>query len=138
MNNLPPWLRESGGHREPYDLGLYGTDWFWSIIDRLRADPESAEAVIGGMSPEQLREFYYAYREATDELYGDFRDDERGWDDDDIHNASCWVLNQGKEFYKAVWDDLSKYPDPTQVEGVNYSALAAHISWARHRQELCG
>ena len=138
MDNPPQWLRESGGHRDPYDLGLAGTDWFWSVIDQFRADPESAESLIAGMPPERLAEFYYAYREATDELYGDDRDDERGWDWEDIHNASCWVVNQGRDIYTAVWDDLRKYPDPKQVAGVDYSGLAAHHSWERHRQELCG
>ena len=136
MACLPSWLREAGGHREPYDLGL--SDWFWSIISRLRDEPESAEAVVNAMTREQLRTFYHAYREATAELYGDYRDEERGWDDDDIQSASCWVLNQGKEFYIAVWNDLSRYPDPRQVEGGDYSGLVAHVSWERHRQELCG
>jgi hypothetical protein len=125
-----------GGHRGPYNLEL--PDWFWTVLDQIRADPEQAEVLLRGLSSLQIQQFYYAYREATDELYGDYGDDARGWSDDDVYNASCWVLNQGKEFYIAVWNDLTLYPDPEHVEACDYSGLAAHVAWERDRKELYG
>lgn len=133
MEELPAWLREKGGHRGRCDLVL--PVWFWSIIDQVRADPLS---VLGELSFQQLSRFYYTYREATDELYGDYRDDERGWTEEDILSASSWVVNQGEGFYRAVWEDLRRYPEPSQVPRGDLSGLAAQIARERFGKELCG
>jgi hypothetical protein len=50
--------------RRPFNLSL--SDWFWSVIDRIRDDPDAGEELFNGMSPE----FYYSYREASSDLSG--------------------------------------------------------------------
>jgi hypothetical protein len=111
-------------------------DWFWSIVEQLRANPKQAEAVIGGLSHNQLRQFYYTYRAAVDELYGVYEDEERGWSEEDIRYASCSVLNQGQPYYLQVWSDLTRYPNAAKVQGDDYSAIAARLAWELYREEL--
>lgn len=133
---LPQWLEEDGGERGPCNLSL--PDWFWPLIDQIRARPKQAEKLIGDLPHKQLRQFYYAYREAVEELYGDYEDEERGWGDEDIRYASCWVLNKGEKYYLEVWSDLSLYPNAAKVQGEDYSAIAANIAWVKHKEELHG
>jgi hypothetical protein len=100
------------------------SDWFWSIIDRIRANPDATGKVFRTMTAEQLEEFYHIYRAVNVELYPEYEDEERGWYKEDISCASDWVVNQGKAFYHAVYHDLSLFPDP---RGIPYCALS---SWA--------
>lgn len=136
MKKLPKWLLEDGGEREPCDLSF--PDWFWPLLDQIRANPKQAEAVVGGLTHKQLRQFYYAYRAAVDELYGVYEDEERGWGEEDIRYASCWVLNKGQEYYLRVWNDLTQYPDAAKVHGDDYSGIAAQIAWELYQDELHG
>ena len=137
MKDLPAWLREDG-ERTSYEKFGGAPDWFWAAIDETRAAPGSAEAVLTALSRERLRQFYFAYRELTDELYGDYRDDERGWHEDDIFTASSWVVNQGEAFYRAVYENLRLYPDPADVPPSDLSGLVAVVSRKRFGEELCG
>ncbi|AMV25592.1 hypothetical protein VT84_14440 [Gemmata sp. SH-PL17] len=138
MKDLPKWLREYGGERTSYESFGGAPDWFWAAIDAIRAAPELAEAALNSLPRERLRQFYFAYRELTDELYGDYCDDERGWHEDDILTASSWVVNQGEPFYRAVYEDLRLYPDPSEVPPSDLSGLVAEVSRKRFGEELCG
>jgi hypothetical protein len=133
---MPKKKKGGSDQSRPFNLSL--SDWFWSVIDRIRNDPDSVEELFNGMSQEQLGEFYYSYREASSELYPGCCDQERGWSEEDIGQASDWVVNQGKEVYLAVWNDLSLFPDPDGVPFCDHSGIAARVSWDRYGKELCG
>jgi len=138
MKDLPAWLREGGGKRESYESFGGAPDWFWATIDTIRAAPDSAEAIFAGLPRDRLRQFYFAYRELTDELYGDYRDDERDWHEDDIFKASSWVVNQGEAFYRAVYENLRLYPDPAEVPPSDLSGLVAQVARESYGDDLCG
>jgi hypothetical protein len=124
--------------REPRPFDLHLSDWFWSVVEQIRNDPSPLPEVVNRMSREELRQFYYEYREATEELYLVDHDEERGLTDEEISEASSWVVAQGREFYRAVWDDPSLLPHTDQIDLCDYSGIVAHVSWERYKQELCG
>jgi hypothetical protein len=120
--------------RDPFGSAHY--DWFWSVIDRIRAAPASAEALFQSMSVEELEGFYNIYRAVSVELYPEYDDEEKGWYEEGISRASDWVVNQGKEFYHAVYNDLSRFPDPQNVPYCALSGWAAGEYYRRTGREF--
>ena len=113
----------------PFDTPHYA--WFWSVVDRIRAAPEATAAVFQEMSVEQLEEFYNIYLAVSVELYPENSYEEKGWCEEGIACASDWVVNQGKAFYAAVYNDLSRSPDP---DGVPYCALSGWAAGEYYRR----
>lgn len=122
--------------RRPYNLDL--PDSFWSMIDQLRANPRSAREIIGSMAEQQMRLFYFTYREATEELC-EYGYDEDKWEhEDDYHDACCWVVNKGKDVYLAAWNDPSLIPTTRPPDSGDWSGLVSTISREQFGRELCG
>src|SRR5271155_5629407 len=48
---------------------LPGSDWFWSVLDRVIAAPDRREEILSELTDEPLGEFYYEYGDVAIELY---------------------------------------------------------------------
>jgi hypothetical protein len=121
-----------------------GSDWFWSVIERARGDPnqpeemlqERKEAVFRELSDEQLADFYYEYGDIANDLYPSRTIPERGMDEDDVMWASYWIIAQGREKYSQVWLDPESLPDRDGLPYLNYGGAADSIYWDRTGKAL--
>jgi len=104
--------------KRPFDISL--SDWFWSVIDRIRADPDTLPAIVERMTKKQMARFYQEYRDATEELHGHESFEDLGLSDEEMSESAAWVVAQGRDHYRAVWSD----PSRTVPRGVPRPAAA--------------
>jgi hypothetical protein len=131
-------LTGCGMSQEERPFNLDYPDWFWAVIDGVRNRPAAAEEIFRALSDTQVEEFYCYYREASNELYPEYSNEEMDWDDNDISRASDWVVNQGKAYYLSVWKDLGLFPDPFEISYCALSGWAASLYYERHGKEIRG
>jgi hypothetical protein len=124
-----------GKRRRKFDLKV--SDGFWDEIERFRQNPEAVLDRLTAMSRVELKRFYRDCDEATAELLPYDHDPQRGFDEEDIRELSAWVVSQGKDFYRQVWDDPALLPASLRdVELCNYAAVAADLFEKRFNEEL--
>lgn len=122
--------------QRPFDLDL--ADEFWTTIDTIRNHPESLDAVFANMSKEELVHFYYDFREATSELFLDGDQWVNQFSDGELYPIAAWVVAQGKETYKSVWNDASLAPSPDSIPFCDYAGVAAKICKEKYGRDLIG
>jgi hypothetical protein len=81
------------------------SDWFWSVIDAAKRDPDILHHNLEQMTDEGIIRFALEFREAARYLNGEphvthlySQDDEYAYD------VACWVVSQGEKRYRTVWD----------------------------------
>lgn len=107
------------------DAGRYIPDevpeTLWKIIEDAGGDPERLREILRRLNRGQLSRFAWNYEEAAAHIRPLF--DELGLSEDGMLELANWVVAQGKELYRKVWDDPSIITEAQNDPGIFGAAV---------------
>jgi hypothetical protein len=118
------------------EFNLRLSNWFWPLIAEARQDPARMRTLLARMTTKEIHNFYRDYEEAAHELYPGHSIPERGFDEEEVYVASCWVVAQGREKYLQVWENPELLPHPNEIDCLLYGGIAASLWEERTGEEL--
>lgn len=93
-------MTEDDGRYIPEEIPLA----FWQIVEACQASADELRVKLLTMSAEDIIKFYWNYEEAVAQIkpiYDEFSD----FSEDSIDEVCYWVVAQGAEAYKTLWDE---------------------------------
>jgi hypothetical protein len=91
-------------------------DEFWSVIEEAQQDPERLHDIMKRMNRGGIIRFFWNYEEAAAHLIPLFGDS--GLSEDGIHELSNWIIAQGKDYYRRIWDHPELISGPMDDPGL--------------------
>jgi hypothetical protein len=87
-------------------------DKFWNVIEEARQDPDRFREMLKKMSREEITHFYWTYEELANQLRADYYYDyvDPDLSEDGLAELANWVVAQGKNYYRKVWEDPEQIP----------------------------
>lgn len=97
---------------------------FWEIIEAAGGDPDRLQEFLRAANRGQLSRFAWNYEEAAAHLRPLF--DDRGLSEDGMLELANWVVSQGRDYYKRVWDDPDVVTGDHEDPGLFGAAVAEY------------
>jgi hypothetical protein len=115
------------------------SEWMWGIIRHANGSPDALRAILVDITKEELIRFHSEFDIAATELRGDIvevlvpEESEDGMDD-----IANWVVSQGFEYYKRVWENPSLIPTGWEHIDRNrwLSDVAGHVFYERFERNI--
>ena len=109
-------------------------DEFWDIIRRSAGNKDTLRDIMTQLSREQIFEFAQSFTEAATQLKDDpfLQYVAPNTSEDDMDDIANWVVSQGKEAYRQVWENPETVPKHIDVDAPdNLYYIAESIYYKR-------
>jgi hypothetical protein len=101
-------------------------DSFWEIIQRADKNEDKLREILKGLSKDEIYKFAGNFAEAAVQLNDSpfLQYIGPGVSEDGVEDISHWVVSQGKDYYKKVWENPETIPqhiegdDPQILHGI--------------------
>lgn len=97
-------------------------DEFWKVIEEAKQDPERLLAILKRMNRGAIIRFIWNYEEASAHLRAEPHG-MNGLSEDSIDELCDWIVAQGKDYYRHIWDHPESIPGPKGDPGLIREAI---------------
>jgi TFIIF-interacting CTD phosphatase-like protein len=105
-----------------------GSEFFWSIIERAKKDPERLRAILSEISEEEIVRFHEDWVTTTAELKSEPFLEHMVESEDAIDDVADWVVSQGRKRYERVLKKPSSIPQEVDEDDeTNLAGIAAEV-----------
>lgn len=94
---------------------------FWSLIHDAQQDSKKIHDLLLKADRNAIKRFSWNYEEASAQLKPEF-DSTESFSEDSIDELCNWIVAQGKDFYRQVWDNPKEMQGYKEDPDSNYKS----------------